>query len=194
MKKITFSFGLLFILFSSASYSQELDPTFYDFGWVKMMKSGNDYATIVEKAELHFGDTTNRTKENHYKQYRRWAHFWQSRLTTDDNDRQNGKSQQFHGFAKAINQAHNQNVCLNNHSASDWESWGLDTHPAQNGGSLHYLGGMGVMWCAKIDTSDQTLQTIYAGSPIGGLWKTTDGGTKWQGGTTDTLLATTKLL
>ncbi len=65
-----------------------------------------------------------------------------------------------------------------------WENLGPNTIGQITG---HYSTGLGRIETFFVDPNNS--QRIYLGSRSGGFWSSTDGGTTWQGGTTDFLTA-----
>jgi xyloglucan-specific exo-beta-1,4-glucanase len=63
-------------------------------------------------------------------------------------------------------------------ASSNWQLLG-PTNPASN------YEGIGRLAFICFDPTDQTDNTFFVGSPWGGLWKTTDGGSSWQNSGTD---------
>ncbi len=176
MKKLLILFLVISISPRTTLFGQ--DAEFYDYGWLKMMQEGEDFKSIYERATEAYNEDEFKTSENHFKHYVRWQNFWTNRLHSSPNDIENEKFGMFYHMASANASSFNQNICTTNNPYADWEDWSFNTQPLLNG-SPHILGGMGVMSCVKIDTSDANLQIMYAGSPIGGLWKTTDRGDNW---------------
>ncbi len=180
MKNIKHYLSFLLLIPIGSAYSQLDTANFGDKGWLKLMDEGADYYTIRETARLYYSDTNNQVRDKNYHHYVRWDNFWRNRAYSSSDEVESGKKGLFHHMYKSNSTLLRQPVCTTNHSVSDWESWGFDTHPINmNTSGLTSYGGMGVMFTVKIDTADHSLNTIYAGSPLGGLWKTTDRGDTW---------------
>ena len=184
MKKTSLLLTGTFFLLINLLYAQEGPPTFgstfAEYGWVKMQQEGYDYETITRYARNFYSDTlTQNDSTKKFKHYLRWLSYWMNRVYSTDAELENGKKGLFYHNAVALNNSIGQNPCPgSNHPDSDWESWGFDTQPLLNG-QISGWGGMGIMWTVKVDTADHNLQTLYAGSPLGGVWKTTDQGLNW---------------
>jgi hypothetical protein len=176
MKKLLIVLASLAVLNTIA----QSDNQFYNFGWEKMVDNGYDYQTIYEKTYCYFDTLTDTNHVKMRKHFIRWNAYWANNVYSNDEERDAGKRGMFYHHKAAVATLFGTSVCQATHPSSNWESWGFKTLPANYWSTFSPTKeGMGVMWCVKIDTSDPSLQTIYAGSPIGGLWKTTDQGINW---------------
>ena len=130
----------------------EIQKAFYDYWRPFNVKNG--YYTDK------FG---RKVKAPGWKQFKRWEWYWESRI-----DPKTGKFpattpfaefEKLYGFSRG--------------SRTDYSSWsGLG--PSSSGGGY---SGLGRLNCIAFRPGDNN--TFYAGSPSGGLWKTTDGGSTW---------------
>ncbi len=106
-----------------------------------------------------------------YKQFKRWEEFMAPRvypsgklinpakLALDEELRYNGRS----STAQRTASAHGGN----------WTSLGIKSYTTSTG----WTGGMGRVNCITPHPTDP--QTLFIGTPVGGIWKTTDGGNTW---------------
>lgn len=99
-----------------------------------------------------------RQKINGYKQYKRWEWFWQFRI--------NPLTGEFPEIT-AEDIRKELNYIPASRGFDSWTSLG----PSTSDGGYH---GIGRINCIAFRPGDNDV--IYAGSPSGGLWKTTDGG------------------
>lgn len=121
----------------------------------------DDFNSIQVEFYTNYSDTiqdTNYLKT--IKQFKRWEQFWGPRLTG-----YNSLDSITHKSMKAYAQMQS---LSNNNDHSNWVELG----PNING-----IYGIGRIDAIAIDYTNSNI--IYAGSPSGGLWKTTDGGSNW---------------
>ncbi len=134
----------------------------------------NDFKTIQQNAETYFKNR-DKGRGSGYKQWKRWEYINKNRLTPD------GK--------------------ITNHTLKNWKAWQqyLNTNPkykspkgagVTNGtwyslgptsytiGNHGYGPGMGRVNCIAFHPTDPN--TFYIGTPAGGLWKTSNGGSSWM--------------
>ena len=113
-----------------------------------------------------------------YKHYKRWVDYWEPKLYPD-------------GDFVAYRQKHEQYISdfiIGNASQSnapftlDWKLIGPDKMPD---GSAKWGTGLGQIHYIAFDPNDPTNQKIFACSPVGGLWKSIDGGGSWINAGTD---------
>jgi len=102
---------------------------------------------------------------NHFQ---RWSSFWGPRLTP---------SGDFSVAAEAILQ-HVSNYNINQKSSSVNSNW------TELGPSVNNIMGVGQIKAIAFDPIDPA-NIIYAGAPVGGVWKTIDGGQNWLSLNTD---------
>ena len=101
-------------------------------------------------------------------EFYRWANFWKTRV-----DRSDGQSSSIFKAIKKYHNLYDQLATVSNSPSNpslDWYYLGPKNLKTQN---------YGIVSCVRIDPSDPTHQTYYAGSGTSGLWKTTDGGQTW---------------
>jgi len=139
------------------------------------LQSQQWYPTNVNPSKLTFEEKENYfeeywkdkkvTKGKGYKQFLRWAHLESERLLPD------GRSQSpLHTYQELQSfERNNKPSELRNNIT--WESLGPNT--SQGGYS-----GIGRVNCLGFHPTDPN--TYWAGTPIGGLWKTTDDGKTWS--------------
>ncbi|KAB2879117.1 T9SS type A sorting domain-containing protein [bacterium] len=146
-------------------------------GWIDPDKNFRD----VQKEFDQFWtgkDVSNRdvVKGTGFKQFKRYEWFWQSRVDASGKFNpeliwlaRQEKMRNFPNswFAKGKGLGKSSAIMVN---SSNWTNLGPQT-------SIPSGGGAGRVNCIVFDPTNSN--TIYVGSPGGGLWKTTNGGTTW---------------
>jgi len=113
-------------------------------------------------------------------QFKRWEWFWQPRVD------QNGlfpKADVMPSEWQKYKQAHPDAYKIQGGSSGKWSFMGPSNSPGSGNGDGYY-SGIGRLNCIAFHPTDPN--SFWVGSPSGGLWKTTDGGTTWTT-RTDTL-------
>ena len=160
MKKHLLGFFLLSIslfVFNS-SYSQT---------WVEMMKDpdANFYETVDEFED--YWSTRTIEKGKGYKPFRRWQDLMAPRVFPKGDVKQaNRAKDEFLAFK----QLHPEAFESSGSRAANWTLLGPNGAPAG--------GGAGRINFVRIHPTNSNI--LYAGSPAGGLWITTNGGTSWS--------------
>ena len=168
-KQLLFLFGSL-LLFSNSSSAQNND-------WrSSILKENANYYDIVAENEtrlLPLRNLTDRNSKKQVKQFDRWAAFWKDRILPDGS---------FVSAAHTYNAWKNEkqrqnNLRLNgrNVNSVNWTLIGPSTLPTS---SISFYPGMGRLNAIAFNGTDTN--TMYVGSPAGGVWKTTNGGTTWS--------------
>ncbi|EAY24615.1 BNR/Asp-box repeat domain protein [Microscilla marina ATCC 23134] len=105
-----------------------------------------------------------------YKQFKRWEYFWEKRVLPNGSFPQAGiKQAEWSKYVQAhpkLKNGHTQRTT----GSGNWSSLGPSSSP---GG----YDGVGRINCVSFDP--QNVNTFYVGTPAGGLWKTTNGGSSW---------------
>ncbi len=172
MKKI--SLFIILILFSSnflfaQAWLKSLEDkkeneeiTFFD-----IQKAFNDYWKDYNVVNGKYLKDGKMVKAPGWKQFKRWEWYWEYRV-----DPQTGKfpktntATEWEKFKAAQGQENN----LKDAPTSAWTSLGPNS-------SLGGYAGIGRINCISFHPSNTS--TFWIGSPSGGLWKTTDGGSTW---------------
>lgn len=113
--------------------------------------------------------------ENEYLHWKRWEYYNQSRLDGDGNIVIN-KSKRIWDAFENYKASNPQAIQLNQPSSSYsfWSAFGPTTAVRYGAG---YNSGYGRVNCIAFHPSDAN--TLYVGTPQGGIWKTTNHGTSW---------------
>ena len=121
-----------------------------------------NFYDIVDAAEAYFAvhmpDSEARYQDNEYVRFKRWEWYWRSRVTDD------GK------FPDLITQNRIYRELQQSASRDETSPWVNINQTYGDGG----YNGMGRTTAIAFHPTDP--QTFYVGAPIGGIWKTTDGG------------------
>ena len=171
---LTKSIITLFIsifLFSNADFAQNSFKTQDENStpeWVKMMKDLNvNFYDVQESANKYF-ETHPKRKGSGWKQYKRWEYFTEQRVYPTGN--RINHAQVWNEISKF-----NRNFpAENKDNRNDWIPLGPSTSLNVTG---HWNPGLGRINVILREPGNP--QTIYIGSPSGGLWKTTDEGGNW---------------
>ncbi|MBK9336187.1 MAG: hypothetical protein IPM98_06225 [Lewinellaceae bacterium] len=145
---------LLLVIFATSVLGQ---------GWPTLTDS-TTFADIRQHFEQYWADKTPE-KGSGWKVYKRWEWYWESRLMPDGRLPPAGYNDQ--EFRAYLNKHPEVNA---ESSAANWTSEG-----PTNSNSGYF--GLGRVNCMAFDPNSSN--TMWAGTPAGGLWKTTNGGTTW---------------
>lgn len=128
----------------------------------------DNYFDICAKADVYFQtDQVSETRraehfgDGEFRAYQRWKWYWKTRVD------ENGNFPDLAAAHAEVNQLFPQNRAA---ASSTWTNISQDV---ADGG----YNGMGRTTCIAFDPNNAN--TYYVGAPIGGLWKTTDGGLTW---------------
>ena len=106
-----------------------------------------------------------------YKPFKRWEWYWESRLLPNgDFPSPSITLDEFNKYNSEKNPWARQNEQRNAQSTANWTPSGPSS---SNGG----YAGLGRINCMAFHPTDPN--TFWVGTPAGGLWKTTNGGTSW---------------
>ena len=121
-----------------------------------VQKSADDYFSQIPKDEKGVG----------YKAYKRWEENWKDRILEDGTLPDAGITER--NFLEYLRSNSKENRSAGN---SNWTNLGPTT-------TVGGYNGLGRINCIAFHPSNTSI--IWVGSPGGGLWKTTDGGTGWS--------------
>lgn len=125
---------------------------------------------VQQLAETHFADI-DKGRGSGYKQYKRWEHRME-RLINEDGRISKNFSRMNWDEGLRINAI---NPSSQNTRMTGWMDLGPTTY---NNGAQGYNGGMGRVGVVAFHPTDGN--TLYVGTPAGGMWKSTDGGGTWS--------------
>lgn len=156
MKKILF---LLFsAMISQVGHSQTLS---------EVLQSGEtDFEKICLQVDQHYRENPTASGQ---KQYGRWAYFQRNRLNQAGHIQNIGAVEfsEYEQFKKQSNKK-------SRRPSGEWISLGMDESSSFMGSNNT---GVGRVNCFAVDPDDEDL--IYAGTPGGGVWRSTDQGSNW---------------
>jgi photosystem II stability/assembly factor-like uncharacterized protein len=170
MKQVTLTTLLLTFFLSSFSQKtykpmmNDLSINFYD---------------VCKEADKYFVTHDKNVKGSGWKGYQRWRVANEYKFYPDGDRSQIDPFFAENAYKTFINNNPSTKSLFNN----GWQELGPFTIDSLTG---HYSPGLGRIEEQYIDPSNANI--IYVGSRSGGFWKTTNGGTNWQG-TTDYLIA-----
>jgi PKD repeat protein len=164
MKKFLFLIALLIIGITSAWSQEQSQPT-----WMMMMKDPNVNFYDLQKEFYKAWEGKEIEKGKGYKQFKRFEAFMKPRVYPT-------------GYLpQDIIVKELENLLLNKTSgaAANWTAMGPTTVPVN--GLSYPSAGIGRINCIRFDPQDNNI--VWVGTPGGGLWKTTNGGTTWTSNT-----------
>lgn len=130
---------------------------------------GNDYSLYTTQMD-EFYNNNFKGKGSGYKQYMRWKFLMDTRVGTS------GKLRNFDLINNMELEKYRRKHDDNSRSVhGQWEDLGPHDYYVSD---VYSGGGIGRINCMAFHPSDPNI--FWAGSPVGGLWKTTDGGNTWQ--------------
>lgn len=136
--------------------------------WVQMMKDQTVNFYDVQKEANNYFETHPKGKGSGWKQYKRWEYFTEQRVyPTGERINHAQVWNEITKFKKEYPAATRANRSI-------WNSMGPITSANVTG---HWNPGIGRINVIAREPGNP--QTIYIGSPSGGLWKTTDEGASW---------------
>lgn len=177
MKKAILPFTFIVILFSTIliqaqtwtrnlpqdKLANNLPLTFYE-----IQEAFNTYWDPLKVEGGYYIEDGVKKKASGWKQFKRWEWFWESRVDPVTGEFPNISAAEIRQQIRKTSGARN--------ADGNWQSMGPNTTP---GG----YAGLGRLNCIAFVDGD--IDRFYVGSPSGGLWKTTDGGTSWEVKTDD---------
>ncbi|MBC8490639.1 MAG: hypothetical protein H8D45_31875, partial [Bacteroidetes bacterium] len=168
----------LFIMISFLVFSNSLNAQIIQLSDINPyhLKSTNNFFEI-QRAMNEYWSSQNvkdgytikngeETKVPNWKIYKRWEYYWEQRVnqTTGEFPRTNSIIE-YDNYRKKPN-----NFTDESDYSENWVNLGTNT---SSGG----YAGLGRINCVAFHPTDNN--TVWVGSPSGGIWKTTNGGTNW---------------
>jgi hypothetical protein len=148
-----------------------------------MQDASYNFYEVCKEADKHFSEN-GMGKGSGYKGYQRWKNENESRYAPSGN-RSNVDprfvEKAYRKFLASQNTTENGSRSIFNGSWVDLGPYDLDSITG------HYSAGLGRIVTSYVHRANT--QIMYVGSRSGGFWKSTNGGTSWTGGSTDTLMA-----
>jgi photosystem II stability/assembly factor-like uncharacterized protein len=130
---------------------------------------GNDYSLYTKQMD-DFYKTNYKGKGSGYKQYMRWRYLMDTRVGTS------GLLRNFDLMNNLELEKYKRKHMDNSRSVhGQWEDLGPTDYYVSD---VYSGGGLGRINCMAFHPTNPDI--FWAGSPVGGLWKTIDGGLNWQ--------------
>ena len=180
MKNVYRFFFLLGFLLVMATYSygqQWPDPAIGDSTrfpyWIQMMQDPDAYFHATQSAfEKYWAGRTD-YKGNGWRVFKRWEYIHQDLVQSD------GKLPPPGYFAEQCRKYQSDHPLLS--ASGNWQQLGPVSLPNNSTNVPNGLGRLNAIAFHPVASG-----TLYVGSPSGGLWKTTDGGSSWSALTSTT--------
>ena len=138
------------------------------------LNPNSNYFDIVaaERAKLEpLRGLTDRKSKKQIKQFERWASFWKDRILEDGSFVTAGfKNKEFQKDYKNQQKLSKKGLI----TVNNWTLIGPLTPPQS---SIGFYPGMGRLNTVAFNGTN--VDTLYVGSPAGGIWKSTDAGVSW---------------
>lgn len=151
------------ILFFSANLIAQPDGP-----WVKSKNTPEKTFAEYQQEFNEYWENKTPEKGQGFKQFKRWEHFWQSRLLKD------GRLPSSSFIWSGIQQAKSKGS--GGGSTKDQSLW-TAMGPSDYELTGSWSAGHGRINVVTVDPNDAN--TIYIGAPAGGIWKSTDSGQSW---------------
>lgn len=179
MKKITLI--TLFLFFVCACITAQDTSVVKDYHsypyWIEMMQDPDANFFETQKAFYNYWDGREMTKGNGYKAFKRWE-YWMARKASPDGrkpapDRNIKAIQSLKTFSNSTSSQNPDELNRTTTTNGNWTTLGPSSVPSGNNG----YRGIGRVNAIAFHPTDAN--TIYIGSPAGGLWVTNNGGSTW---------------
>ncbi len=164
------------LFFTTNSFSQKT----YKF---MMGDPSYNFYDVCKEADRYFSEN-GKGKGSGYKGYQRWKNENESKYAPSG-DRSNVDPRfveiAYRKFLASLDPVESSSRTIYPNGWVDLGPYDLDSITG------HYSAGLGRIVTSYIHRANP--QIMYVGSRSGGFWKSTNGGTSWTGGSTDTLMA-----
>jgi photosystem II stability/assembly factor-like uncharacterized protein len=175
--KFKFTLSIIFLLSFGFSFSlAEIKPKENVLQKLENLKNPTfeEIRTIYEEHWKSFDglDDPNKKKPAGWKQYKRWEHFWESRLMPDG--RFPNGNEVLKEWEKYLSTKKSPEERV---QSQQWKLLGPENEPGQyNDARKQGLGRVNVV---RFDPENPSI--IWAGTATGGVWRSTDYGKSWSG-------------
>jgi photosystem II stability/assembly factor-like uncharacterized protein len=168
MKKLFLLIAIIALLISNGSFAQnnDFDKNCADYWLNKMSNPNLNYYELVEEFDQYWEGKTP-DKNSGYKLFRRWQNWVGNYINPDgtlmpaDHD--------LIEYEKFVKENPSDNI------VGSWSLVGMTEFPEQYFGNQ--CPGLGRVSALAFHPTEPN--TLFAGAPLGGIWKSTDGGTSW---------------
>ena len=159
MKNVT----KLFVLIALTIFTQGIEAQ----PWIENVKSENPTFQDIQKSFYDYWKDKTIEKGTGYKQFKRWEWYWDPRIFPDGHFPSSSITwDEYQKYLETHPQTANKMM-----SSANWTFKGPSTTP---GG----YNGLGRINCMAFHPT--IANTFWVGTPAGGLWKTTNGGSTWS--------------
>jgi len=139
--------------------------------WMENVKTENPTFKEIQNSFYDYWKDRPMEKGKGYKPFKRWEWYWESRLLPNGEFPSPSITwDEFHKYYAQKNLDKQPNTQLSQQSLANWTFSGPST-------SAGGYAGLGRTNCIAFHPTDPN--TFWVGTPAGGLWKTTNGGTSW---------------
>lgn len=159
--------GLLLLSTTTKAQNQVKDTADYPY-WVEMMKDLDANFFETQKAFYTYWEGREITKGSGHKQFLRWEAKMEGKVDANGNIKKNID------LYNAYTSYQNQKALKRASTAGNWTQMGPFNPPPLANGQPRGLGRI-----ASIAFDPTDANTMYTGTPSGGIWKTIDGGNNW---------------
>ncbi len=136
--------------------------------------NSNNYDEIVAQLDAFWKDNPNRKKKGSgFKPYQRWKELWKHLHHDDGTLLTQAEVQALYLEGRKLHS----NAKSQNNSTNDISNW-IPLGPFSHTNSGSWSSGQGRVNVTLVDPNNPN--TIYIGTPNGGLWKSTNHGTTWN--------------
>jgi hypothetical protein len=173
LERKTSAFLILFLLFSFVSvfaqpWVSSRSQKLLEKNKLNLVELQKDFQSFMQVRDT-------KTKGLGYKQFKRWEWYWQTRVLPNGDFPEAGKNLKEFEAYKASRQSTsgrkgNMESLIADLQTGTWESIAQTT---SSGG----YDGTGRVNCVAFHPTD--INIFYVGTPGGGIWKTTNGGSSW---------------
>ena len=132
----------------------------------KIQKTMDDYWKSLNAEDGYVLEKGKKSKVPNWKLYKRWEYYWEQRV-----DQQTGEFPKTNAVIEYDKYLKSQKSLNKTTYNENWTNLGTN---ASGGG----YAGLGRINCIAFHPTD--VNTFWVGSPSGGIWKTTTGGTSWS--------------
>ncbi|MBL4604247.1 MAG: T9SS type A sorting domain-containing protein [Flavobacteriaceae bacterium] len=161
-------FTFVLVLISIASFGQQLQNNAPWAANALSKNSGNPtFEQITKSAQDYFLTIDKNKKGSGLKPFERWKYHWSHFLD------ESGRIQSTQNLWDAWERKNAMNASSRMVDVSNWGSIGPYSHT----NTASWSAGQGRVNVAVVDPNDSN--TLYVGTPAGGIWKSTDNGVNW---------------
>ncbi|MFN3404702.1 MAG: VPS10 domain-containing protein [Cytophagaceae bacterium] len=156
---------IFFLFFFSYGFTQAQD-------WYNMLQEADNYYEVVRRLEEYYKHR-DKGQGSGYKQFKRWEYFMREKID------QHGRFINQEYYFEEVRKFKEKNAQQGNARVAT-HSW-VELGPKTWNRTSSWNPGIGRITCIAIHPTNTNI--IYIGAPLGGVWKTTNGGGTWTNNT-----------